>query len=97
MKSHLVFLAVVLLIAGTLAFTSQRIYNAQPLIAEASVSVWAVDTPIVNQIDSAEIETTDKGVIYQKIVVCHNGHSVSVSKTALRAHLAHGDTEGPCD
>ncbi len=38
-----------------------------------------------------------------KVDVCHvppgnpdNAHTISVSEDAFEAHLAHGDTEGPC-
>jgi hypothetical protein len=33
---------------------------------------------------------------YRKIPVCHKGHTIVVSKNALRAHLAHGDCIGEC-
>lgn len=32
-----------------------------------------------------------------KVEVCHNGHTISISTSALQAHLNHGDTEGPCE
>jgi hypothetical protein len=32
----------------------------------------------------------------RKVILCHNGHSISVAAQAVRAHLAHGDTQGPC-
>ena len=32
----------------------------------------------------------------RKVTICHNGHSISVAPQAIRAHLAHGDTPGPC-
>jgi hypothetical protein len=36
-----------------------------------------------------------------KVLVCHKpdkkgGHTLSISSSALPAHLAHGDTQGPC-
>jgi hypothetical protein len=31
-----------------------------------------------------------------KVTLCHKGHSITVSQNALQAHLAHGDTIGPC-
>jgi hypothetical protein len=37
----------------------------------------------------------------KKVSVCHNTdnnpHEISVSKNAVHAHQAHGDTVGPCD
>lgn len=32
-----------------------------------------------------------------KVTVCHKGHAISISRDALCAHLAHGDTIGRCD
>jgi hypothetical protein len=31
-----------------------------------------------------------------RIIICHNGHTIRVSESAVPAHLAHGDTLGPC-
>jgi hypothetical protein len=32
----------------------------------------------------------------KKVTVCHNKHTISISKNALKAHLAIGDKLGPC-
>jgi hypothetical protein len=32
----------------------------------------------------------------QKVTICHNGHTITISRSALPAHLRHGDTIGPC-
>ncbi len=32
----------------------------------------------------------------RKVILCHNGHTISVAPQAVRAHLAHGDILGPC-
>lgn len=32
----------------------------------------------------------------KKLPVCHNGHTIYISKNALKAHLAHGDCIGEC-
>jgi hypothetical protein len=31
-----------------------------------------------------------------KVTVCHNGHTITISKAALPAHLRQGDTAGAC-
>src|SRR5690242_19304058 len=31
-----------------------------------------------------------------KVFVCHKGKTISIDASALSAHLAHADTEGPC-
>jgi len=33
----------------------------------------------------------------EKVTVCHKGHPITISCSALHAHLAHGDTIGSCD
>lgn len=33
---------------------------------------------------------------YGKVTLCHNGHEITVAKEAVPAHLAQGDTVGPC-
>jgi hypothetical protein len=32
----------------------------------------------------------------KKVAICHNGHTIYVSKNAVKAHLAHGDCLGEC-
>jgi len=32
----------------------------------------------------------------QKVTICHKGHTITISRSALPAHLRHGDTIGPC-
>ena len=32
-----------------------------------------------------------------RVTLCHRGETITVAAPALRAHLAHGDTEGPCE
>lgn len=33
----------------------------------------------------------------EKVTICHKGRTLKVAKSAVRAHLAHGDTMGPCE
>ncbi|HEY0416382.1 MAG TPA: hypothetical protein VGC78_08345 [Gaiellaceae bacterium] len=33
---------------------------------------------------------------YHKVKLCHEGHTIEVGQDAVAAHLAHGDTLGPC-
>lgn len=32
----------------------------------------------------------------KKVTICHKGHTITISRSALPAHLRHGDTIGPC-
>lgn len=31
-----------------------------------------------------------------KVAICHNGNTITVAKSAVAAHLKHGDTKGAC-
>ena len=49
-------------------------------------------------INSGDDETSVEG---EKVLICHKpdkkgGHTISISSSAVPAHLAHGDTLGPC-
>jgi hypothetical protein len=47
--------------------------------------------------DEDDDDDTDDDVS-DKVLVCHNDkNTLSISSDALRAHLAHGDDEGPCE
>jgi len=52
---------------------------------------------IVNVGDTGDVEIPGEG---EKVLVCHkpgkNAHTLSISASALPAHLGHGDTLGPC-
>jgi len=37
-----------------------------------------------------------KGKGKEKVTICHKGQTITVARPAVRAHLAHGDTEGAC-
>jgi hypothetical protein len=31
-----------------------------------------------------------------RVAICHKGHTIRVAQPAVKAHLRHGDTLGPC-
>jgi hypothetical protein len=33
---------------------------------------------------------------HDKVTICHNGHTITISKRAWPAHKRHGDTQGSC-
>jgi hypothetical protein len=37
-----------------------------------------------------------KGKGTEKVTICHKGHTITIGKPALPAHLRHGDHRGPC-
>jgi hypothetical protein len=41
--------------------------------------------------------TTGAGPDNQKVTLCHKGQSLEVPESAVKAHLNHGDTLGPCN
>ena len=65
--------------------------------AQSSSSASTITSAKGNQTSSARNQYQDK------VVICHrppgnpeNAHTISVSPNAVPAHLAHGDTLGPC-
>ncbi|OGH58620.1 MAG: hypothetical protein A2725_02890 [Candidatus Magasanikbacteria bacterium RIFCSPHIGHO2_01_FULL_33_34] len=62
------------------------------------------DDEVVNEEDEDELEVLDENEVdNSKVRVCHippgnisNKHTISVSRSALNAHLSHGDNEGEC-
>lgn len=55
----------------------------------------------IGLISLSAMKKTDDG---KKVTICHippgnpdNAHSITISINALPAHLAHGDSEGPCN
>jgi hypothetical protein len=44
----------------------------------------------------SSFQTSDQAAAGEKVVICHNGHSIEASINALPAHLAHGDQVGDC-
>jgi hypothetical protein len=45
----------------------------------------------------AENNSENDGGGGDKVTICHKGHTITVSRNALQAHLAHGDTIGSCE
>jgi hypothetical protein len=64
---------------------------------DGQVVITQIIVIVVNPSDQGGNESSDGG---EKVLVCHkpkkNPHTLSISKSALPAHLAHGDTVGPC-
>jgi hypothetical protein len=54
--------------------------------------------PNGNQVDTQEEHGSLPGhhQYHEKVIICHNGHTISVSSSAVPAHLRHGDTLGTC-
>jgi len=63
-----------------------------------NINRYGDDNSINDKRDSiANFVPPIKDLEEKKVVVCHNNHNISISKNALKAHLAIGDTLGRCD
>lgn len=77
--------------------TTSSITVSPVLTTTYSLSVWDLNgcpgsaTKTVNVVD---ISGGNKG---DKIVVCHNGNSLTIATPAVAAHLQHGDMLGSCE
>jgi hypothetical protein len=50
-----------------------------------------------NGSNASQKSKSGKNQYHEKVLICHNGHTISVSSSAVPAHLQnHGDTLGPC-
>ena len=41
-------------------------------------------------------QSKGKGKGQEKVTICHKGKTITVARPALKGHLKHNDTEGPC-
>jgi hypothetical protein len=89
--------------AGTFTVTglSPGSYSLSVTLAGADFTPIAVDLPLLERVctDTAGTEGSGENTGVRKaakVIICHKGKTKSVSESALAAHLAHGDTEGPC-
>ena len=61
------------------------------------VDVDTLEKPTIEPSPTPRPETTEGDEpTSPKVTVCHNGQTIEISKDALDAHLAIGDTFGPC-
>ena len=61
-----------------------------PLVTTTTTSVATTTTT------SAATTTTTTTPAPRKVAMCHDGKTIMVDASAVPAHLAHGDTLGPC-
>jgi hypothetical protein len=85
--------AITVLMLGTLASFGGLGYAASSTKG-AFVAVKRVVAP--SQPQSARNTAAADQYQPQKITICHKGHTITIAKAALPAHLRHGDTIGPC-
>ena len=68
--------------------------RASGIIASLGLSAAVVLTVIIVS-GAATVVAAAYGP-HDKVTLCHNGHSITVSMNAQDAHVAHGDSIGPC-
>ena len=83
--------------AGTtpLVTTTTTSAATTPLVTTTTTS--AATTPLVTTTTtSAATTTTTTTPAPRKVAMCHEGRTIMVDARSVQAHLAHGDTMGPC-
>ncbi|MAU02122.1 MAG: hypothetical protein CL608_33715 [Anaerolineaceae bacterium] len=78
--------------------TTATIPTSTPLSAPTNTALPApTNTPIPPPTNTpAPPPPTNTPTTEDKVVICHKGTTIEVDASAVAAHLAHGDTLGPC-
>ena len=85
--------ALTVLMIGTLASFGGLGYAASGT-KEAAIAVKDIVAPSRPQVVHGSAAQDQYGP--QKVTICHKGHTITISRSALPAHLAHGDFVGTC-
>ena len=81
---------------------SEQTTSAATTTGTTTTGTTATGATTTATTSTATTSTTETGETKaHKVVLCHkpdkrDGHEIEVSRSALPAHQAHGDTEGPC-
>jgi hypothetical protein len=76
--------------------TSLRNLKSRMASIIASVGVSAAVVVTILMVSGAASAVAAAYGPHDKVTLCHNGHSITVSMNAQDAHVAHGDAIGPC-
>jgi hypothetical protein len=69
----------------------------QPRVAVSSFLGLIALLALAFVVGFAKVDNSPAAAQYQyRVAVCHEGRTLFISIAALPAHLAHGDTAGPC-
>jgi hypothetical protein len=73
------------------------VLSAVLLVAVAALAV-AAPPPGKGKAGAAQYANGPAGKAYgkTKVTICHKGKTIKVAQPAVKAHLRHGDTLGPC-
>jgi hypothetical protein len=85
--------ALTVLMVGTLASFGGLGYAASST-KEAAIAVKDIVASSRPQVVHSSAAQDQYGP--QKVTICHKGHTITISRSALPAHLAHGDFVGVC-
>ena len=80
-------------VSGGLGYAKSTASDAVSSTAHAVASVVKTQSPNNH---SSKGSKPSKNQYKEKVLICHKGHTISVSPSAVPAHLRHGDTLGPC-
>lgn len=86
---------------GTYSLVAVFMSNGEEMTLEAYDSFEVEDGTVeefdilFENVDEADEETA--GERPEKVTICHKGKTITISYSALQAHLNHGDTEGTCE
>jgi hypothetical protein len=80
-------LLVVAAVFGGYGYASSALVHSGKVIADAVQLNFSPHN--VGNVSAADAQ-------YGKVTVCHQGHEITISQSALAAHLAQGDTQGKC-
>ncbi len=107
MKKFVAVFTVVAGISATLFFTPSNTilihFNSFSAVAEpcpgseAEVADACTSDPLASSSLSQATVRSFETVIGEKVTLCHRGKTIRVDKSAVAAHLAHGDSLGECE
>jgi hypothetical protein len=78
--------------------------NGEEMTMEANEAFVILDGTVIEfdilfeNVDEEDLEDEDaiQGDRPERVTICHKGRTITISSSALNAHLNHGDVEGPC-
>jgi predicted lipid-binding transport protein (Tim44 family) len=92
-----------LVVGSSKADKADKPQNASQVNSGAQNSANNASSSNANSAAKGNQQSSARNQYQEKVVICHrppgnpdNAHTISVSPNAVPAHLAHGDTLGPC-
>lgn len=89
---------------GIYSMTAIFLVNGEEMIMEANDAFVILDGTVIefdilfeNVNEDGLDDTNGHGVKPEKVTICHKGRTITISSSALKAHLKHGDVEGSCE